>query len=206
MFTSWQTLHHAYRTAMHLGTSCISSLLYDPYLASCSSYVFTMTCFCPIHMSLGAGHPILFPFRGLADMPVPSHLCCPLTFAWTCLFSGSHLVCVTLALLRPYIVCHTRGSNSRTPNLTMITVTTNCYTPYPMQHHRSRLSHSPMAVHLMFTSCLDPSPCILHSLTSRHLMYFISALWPLFHLMLTSCSSHVLLMTRTRPIGYDPLI
>ena len=31
MFTSWQTLHHAYHTAMHLGTSCISSLLYDPY-------------------------------------------------------------------------------------------------------------------------------------------------------------------------------
>ena len=32
MITSWQTLHHAYRRAMHLGTSCISSLLYDPYL------------------------------------------------------------------------------------------------------------------------------------------------------------------------------
>ena len=62
MFTSWQTLHHAYCTAMHLGTSCISSLLYDPYLASCLSYVFTMTCLRPIHMSLGAGHPILFPF------------------------------------------------------------------------------------------------------------------------------------------------
>ena len=32
MFTSWQTLHYAYHTAMHLGASCISSLLYDPYL------------------------------------------------------------------------------------------------------------------------------------------------------------------------------
>ena len=31
MFTSWQTLHHSYRTATHLGASCISSLLYDPY-------------------------------------------------------------------------------------------------------------------------------------------------------------------------------
>ena len=32
MFTSWQTLHHAYHTAMHLDASCISSPLYDPYL------------------------------------------------------------------------------------------------------------------------------------------------------------------------------
>ena len=32
IFTSWQTFHHAYRTAMHLGASCILSLLYDPYL------------------------------------------------------------------------------------------------------------------------------------------------------------------------------
>ena len=31
MFTSWQTLHHAYCTATHLGASCISSPLYDPY-------------------------------------------------------------------------------------------------------------------------------------------------------------------------------
>ena len=31
MFTSCQTLHHAYRTALHLGASCISSSLYDPY-------------------------------------------------------------------------------------------------------------------------------------------------------------------------------
>ena len=31
MFTLWQTLHHAYRTATHLGASCISSPLYDPY-------------------------------------------------------------------------------------------------------------------------------------------------------------------------------
>ena len=48
MSTSRQILHHAYRTASHLGTSCISSLLYDPYLASCSSHVFLMTCTCPI--------------------------------------------------------------------------------------------------------------------------------------------------------------
>ena len=32
MFTSCQILHHAYHTASHLGTSCISSPLYDPYL------------------------------------------------------------------------------------------------------------------------------------------------------------------------------
>ena len=32
MFTSWQNLHHAYHTATHLGASCISSLLYHPYL------------------------------------------------------------------------------------------------------------------------------------------------------------------------------
>ena len=31
MFTSCQILHHAYCTASHLGASCISSLLYDPY-------------------------------------------------------------------------------------------------------------------------------------------------------------------------------
>ena len=41
----------------------------------------------------------------------------------------------------------------RTPNLATITVITDHYTPYPMQHHWSRLSHSLMAVHLMFTSC-----------------------------------------------------
>ena len=39
----------------------------------------------------------------------------------------------------------------RTPNLTTITVTTNHYTPYSMQRHWSRLSHSLMAVRLMFT-------------------------------------------------------
>ena len=43
MFTSWQIFHHAYHTAMHLGASCISSLLYDPYLTSCSSHVFPLT-------------------------------------------------------------------------------------------------------------------------------------------------------------------
>ena len=48
MFTSWQTLHHAYRTAKHLGTSCISSPLYDPYLTSCSSHVLLMTRLRPI--------------------------------------------------------------------------------------------------------------------------------------------------------------
>ena len=39
MFISCQIHHHAYHTATHLGTSCISSPLYDPYLASCSSHV-----------------------------------------------------------------------------------------------------------------------------------------------------------------------
>ena len=43
MFTSCQILHHAYRTATHLSASCISSPLYDPYLALCSSYVFPLT-------------------------------------------------------------------------------------------------------------------------------------------------------------------
>ena len=43
MFTSCQILHHAYRTATHLDASCISSPLYDPYLASCSSHVFPLT-------------------------------------------------------------------------------------------------------------------------------------------------------------------
>ena len=43
MFTSCQILHHAYHTASHLGTSCISSPLYDPYPTSCSSHAFLMT-------------------------------------------------------------------------------------------------------------------------------------------------------------------
>ena len=77
----------------------------------------------------------------------------------------------------------------RTPNLTTITVTTNHYTPYPMQRHQSRLLHSLMAVRLMFASCQDPSSCISHSLASRRLMYFISTLWPLS----ASCLSHVCL-------------
>ena len=90
----------------------------------------------------------------------------------------------------------------RTPNLTTITVTTNHYTPYPMQCPWSRLSHSLMAVHLMFTSCQ-----ILHHAyhTASHLgASCISS--PLYDPYLASCSSHVLLMTHTRPIGYDPLI
>ena len=40
----------------------------------------------------------------------------------------------------------------RTPNLTTILITTDCYTPYPKYCPWSRLSHSLMAVHLMFTS------------------------------------------------------
>ena len=48
MFTSWQTLHHAYHTATHLGASCISSPLYDPYVASCLSHVFLMTRLRPV--------------------------------------------------------------------------------------------------------------------------------------------------------------
>ena len=85
----------------------------------------------------------------------------------------------------------------RTPNLTTITVTTNYYTPYPMQRPWSRLSHS-----LMFTLCQ-----ILHHAyrIASHLgTLCISS--PLYNPYLASCSSHVLLMTRTRPIEYDPLI
>ena len=91
---------------------------------------------------------------------------------------------------------------NRTPNLTTITVTTNHYTPYPMQRPWPRLSHSLMAVRLMFTLCQ-----ILHHAyhTAPHLgASCISS--PLYDPYLASCSSHVLLMTRTRPIGYDPLI
>ena len=106
---------------------------------------------------------------------------------------------VMLALLRPYIIAI---PGDRTPNLTTITVTTNHYTPYPMQCHWSRLSHSLMAVHLMFTSCQ-----ILHHAyrTALHLgTSCISSL--LYDLYLASCLPHVSLMTRTHPIGYDPLI
>ena len=88
----------------------------------------------------------------------------------------------------------------RTPNLTTITVTTNYYTPYPQPW--SRPSHSLMAVRLMFTSCQ-----ILHHAyrTASHLgASCISS--PLYDPYLASCSSHVFLMTHTRPIGYDPLI
>ena len=119
----------------------------------------------------------------------------------------------------------------RTPNLTMITITTNHYTPYPMQrpwpllilcnapgHSLSyatplatpypmqrpwpRLSHSLMAVCLMFTLY----QILQHAYhTASHLgASCISS--PLYDPYLASCSSHVLLMTRTRPIGYDPLI
>ena len=90
----------------------------------------------------------------------------------------------------------------RTPNLTTITVTTNHYTPYPMQRPWPRLSHSLMAVRLMSTSCQ-----ILHHAyrTALHLgASCISS--PLYDPYLASCSSHVFPMTRTRPIGYDPLI
>ena len=90
----------------------------------------------------------------------------------------------------------------RTPNLTTITVTTNYYTPYPMRRPWSRLSHSLMAVHLMFTSRQ-----ILHHAyhTASHLGASCMSS-PLYDPYLASCSSHVLLMTCTRPIGYDPLI
>ena len=90
----------------------------------------------------------------------------------------------------------------RTPNLTTITVSTNYYTPCPMWRPWSRPSHSLMAVRLMFTSCQ-----ILHHAyrTASHRgTSCISS--PLYDPYLASCSSHVLLMTRTRPIGYDPLI
>ena len=93
-------------------------------------------------------------------------------------------------------------SRDRTPNLTTVTVTTNYYTPYPIRRPWSRLSHSLMAVSLMSTSCQ-----ILHHAyrTASHLgASCISS--PLYNPYLASCSSHVLLMTRTHPIGYDPLI
>ena len=48
-------LHHAYRTASHLGASCITSLLYDPYLPhACLMYALLTPCWhlmthlCPI--------------------------------------------------------------------------------------------------------------------------------------------------------------
>ena len=40
----------------------------------------------------------------------------------------------------------------RTPNLTMILITTDHYTPYPKYRPWPRLLHSLMAVRLMFTS------------------------------------------------------
>ena len=109
------------------------------------------------------------------------------------------LQCVTLALLRPYIICLTRGSNSQ-PHYD------NSH--YQLLHSlsyatpRSRSLHSLMAIRLMFTSCQ-----ILHHAyrTASHLgASCISS--PLYDPYLASCSSHVFLMTRTRPIGYDPLI
>ena len=85
---------------------------------------------------------------------------------------------------------------------TSLTITTNYYTPDPMQRPWSRPSHSLMAVRLMFTSCQT-----LHHAyrTASHLgASCISS--PLYNPYLASCPSHVLLMTRTHPIGYDPLI
>ena len=90
----------------------------------------------------------------------------------------------------------------RTPNLTTIIVTTNYYTPYPTQRPWSRHSHSLMAVRFTFTSCQT-----LHHAyrTASHLgASCISS--PLYNPYLASCSSHVFLMIRTRPIGYDPPI
>ena len=90
----------------------------------------------------------------------------------------------------------------RTPNLTTILITTDHYTPYPKYRSWSRPSHSLTAVHLMFTSCQ-----ILHHAyhTALHLgtSYILSLLYNPY---LASCLSHVFLMTRTRPMGYDPLI
>ena len=90
----------------------------------------------------------------------------------------------------------------RTPNLTTITVTTNHYTPYPMQCHRSRLSHSLMAVRLMFTL----GQILHHAYRTASYLGASCISSPLYDPYLASCSSHVFLMTRTRPIGYDPLI
>ena len=78
----------------------------------------------------------------------------------------------------------------RTPNLTTITVAINCYTPYPMQHHRSGLSHSLMAVRLMTTSWQS----FLHAYhTAMHLgtSCISSPLYnPYLCLMLVPCIPH----------------
>ena len=108
-------------------------------------------------------------------------------------------ILVTFALLRPYIICLTQGSNAQPHydnshyqplhSLTWVTP-------------RPRPLHSLMAIRLMFTSCQ-----ILHHAyrTALHLgASCISS--PLYDPYLASCSSHALLKTRTRPIGYDPLI
>ena len=90
----------------------------------------------------------------------------------------------------------------QTPNLTTILITTDHYTPYPKYLPWPRLSHSLMAVHLMFTSWQT-----LHHAyhTATHLgTSHISS--PLYDPYLTLCLSHVLLMTRLCPIGYDTLI
>ena len=143
--------------------------------------------------------------RGLLDDD-QEWLFCLQEAAGMCTGQGLHNLFVTilLFLLRslyftPILFAIPRD---RTPNLTMITAITNHYTPYPMQRHWSRLSHSFMAVCLMLTSCQT-----LHHAyrTASHLgASCISS--PLYHPYLASCSSHVFLMTCTRPIGYDPLI
>ena len=91
---------------------------------------------------------------------------------------------------------------NRTPNLTKILITTDHYTPYPKYRPWLRFSHSLMAAHLILTSwqTLHHAYC-----TASHLgASCISS--SLYDPYLASCSSHVFLMTRTRPIGYDPLI
>ena len=107
--------------------------------------------------------------------------------------------CYAHSLSPLFIICHSWGSNSQphyNSNHYQLLHSLSYATP------RSRSLHSLMAIRLMFASCQ-----ILHHAycTALHLgASCISS--PLYDPYLASCSSHVLLMTRTRPIGYDPLI
>ena len=68
------------------------------------------------------------------------------------LLRSLHFAPITFAILEDW-----------TPNLTMILITTNYYTPYPRYHPWPRPSHSLMAVHLMAASCLPHAkPFTMH--------------------------------------------
>ena len=117
------------------------------------------------------------------------------------IFAGS-ANSVTLALLRPYIICLTRGSNSQPhyDTLALLRPYIICLTRGSnSQPHYDKQSLPTTTLPIL---CNAPG---LDSRTASHLgASCISS--PLYDPYLASCSSHVLLMTRTRPIGYDPLI